>query len=219
MQINAFGGKSGQVTEDYMLSGTCIYSFFPVFFPFALSLRAYEHVSVCESVFVRISTLVYVFTCIVWTSNKCVRTYTYTRDIRTRVYVHWHTYIYVQFEAGHETFTKSIWNLYCISRQLAARQPAETSIVFLRANLNLDCLILVQYNIDIVACLTFFDYRSSARAASFRLFSIRFTSRRFVGHELAERGVYYRRSSPYLCCTVKRTLGSFRDEIERDKER
>lgn len=65
MQINAFGGKSGQVTEDYMLSGTCIYSFFPVFFPFALSLRAYEHVSVCESVFVRISTLVYVFTCIV----------------------------------------------------------------------------------------------------------------------------------------------------------
>lgn len=63
MQINAFGGKSGQVTEDYMLSGTCIYSFFPVFFSFALSLRAYGHV--CERVFVRISTLVYVFTCIV----------------------------------------------------------------------------------------------------------------------------------------------------------
>lgn len=129
------------------------------------------------------------------------------------------TSIYVQFEAGHETFTKSIWNLYCISRQLTARQPAETSIVFLRANLNLDCLILVQYNINILACLTFFDYRSSARAASFCLSSIRFSSRRFVGNELAECGVYYHRSSPYLCCTVKRTLGSFRDEIERDEER
>ena len=46
MQINASGGKSGQVTEDYMLSGTCI--FFFCFSSCALSLRALQlYVCVC----------------------------------------------------------------------------------------------------------------------------------------------------------------------------
>ena len=47
MQINASGGKSGQVTEDYMLSGTCILFFFFCFSSCALSLRAFVCVCVC----------------------------------------------------------------------------------------------------------------------------------------------------------------------------
>lgn len=59
MQINASGGKSGQVTEDYMLSGTCIYSFFPVFFFFCavtariracLCMRA----CICSNIYARV---------------------------------------------------------------------------------------------------------------------------------------------------------------------
>lgn len=105
MQINAFGGKSGQVTEDYMLSGTCIYSFFPVFFSFALSLRAYGHV--CERVFVRISTLVYVLHA---SFEQVINVYGRIRTHATYVPACMciGTPIYVQFEAGHETFTKSI---------------------------------------------------------------------------------------------------------------
>lgn len=53
MQINVSGGKSGQLTEDYILSGTCIFP--PPFH--SLPLYVYDRVI---RVVVRISVLLFV---------------------------------------------------------------------------------------------------------------------------------------------------------------